>query len=294
MREILNAPSIEKREALQIFEAKNWMTRFLNYLADGSLLEDVEKAKRVKKTAGWYAVADGRLYRRGYSTPYLRCLTPEEADYALSEVHLGICGSHIGGKNLVFKPSADLKALHAPWPFAQWGLDLLSPFPIATGQRKFIIVDIDYFTKWVKLFPLVKIIEHNVLEFLRQSIICRFSIPKVVVTNNGTLFSGKCFTKCCTSLGIKFVHTSVAYPQANGQVEVTNRTLLDGLKTKLEDAGGSWADEFPSVLWSYRTTPKEPMREKPFSLCYGTEAVIPIEIRLPSLRVESFDPLTKS
>ncbi|GMG99136.1 hypothetical protein Nepgr_000976 [Nepenthes gracilis] len=83
-------------------------------------------------------------------------------------------------------------------------------------------------------------------------------------------------------------------PQANGQVEVTNRTLFHRLKTKLEDAGGSWADEFPSVLRFYRTTPKEPTRKTPFSLCYGTEAVISVSIGLPSLRVESFDSLTNS
>ncbi|GMH26979.1 hypothetical protein Nepgr_028822 [Nepenthes gracilis] len=258
---------------MQIFEAENWMTPFLNYLANGSLPEDVEKAKWVKKIAGWYAVVDGRLYCHGYSTPYLRCLTPEEADYALSEVLLGVCESHIGGKNLAFKvmnrgyywpsmkkdalefvkkcesyqlhsnlhrqASADLKALQAPWPFAQWGLDLLGPFPIATGQRKFIIRGIDYFTKWVETVPLAKITEHNTLEFLRQNIVCRFDVPEVIVTDNGTQFSEKRFTKYCTSLGVKLVHTLVAYPQANGHVEVTNRTLLHGLKTKLEDAGGS-------------------------------------------------------
>ncbi|GMH16344.1 hypothetical protein Nepgr_018185 [Nepenthes gracilis] len=65
-----------------------------------------------------------------------------------------------------------------------------------------------------------------------------------------------------------------------------NRTLLHGLKTKLEDAGGSWVDELASVLWSYQTTPKEPTRETPFSLCYGTEAVILIEIGFSSFRVK--------
>ncbi|GMH25258.1 hypothetical protein Nepgr_027101 [Nepenthes gracilis] len=300
MREVLNAPSIEKQEAMQISKIENWMTPYLRYLADGSLPEDTEKAKQIKKTVGWYTVVDRRLYRRGYSTTYLRCLSPEEADYALGEVHLGICGSHVGGKNLAFKimrqgyywpsmkkdalefvkkceicqlygnlhhqPSADLKSLQAPWPFAQWGLDILGPFSIATGQRKFIIAGIDYFTKWVEAAPLAKITEHNALEFLRQSIVCRFGVPEVVVTDNGTQFLGKRFTKYCTSLGIKLVHTSVAYPQANGQVEVTNRTLLHGLKTKLEDAGGSWADKLPSVLWSYRTTTEGTNARRPWPM----------------------------
>ncbi|GMH19498.1 hypothetical protein Nepgr_021339 [Nepenthes gracilis] len=128
------------------------------------------------------------------------------------------------------------------------------------------------------------------LKDMMEKSINRFSVPEVVVTDNGTQFLRKHFTKYCTSPGSRLVHTSIVYPQVNGQVDVTNRTLLHGLKTKLDDAGGSWVYELASILWSYRTTLKEPTRETPFSLYYGTEAVILIEIGRPSLRVESFDP----
>ncbi|GMH04324.1 hypothetical protein Nepgr_006163 [Nepenthes gracilis] len=141
-----------------------------SYLAaDGSLPEDAEKAKRSKRQPGGIS---GVMDSCAVGTqPIPPPPTPEEADYALSEVHLEICGSHIGGKNLAFKvmrqatPALnekgrpefvkkcesspgfttsttthlrDLKSLLTPWPFAQWGLDILGPFPIA-GQRKFII-----------------------------------------------------------------------------------------------------------------------------------------------------------
>ncbi|GMH31449.1 hypothetical protein Nepgr_033292 [Nepenthes gracilis] len=97
----------------------------------------------------------------------------------------------------------------------------------------------------------------------------------------------KPFTKYCTSLilGIRLVYISISYSQANGQVVVTNRMLLHGLKTKLEDAVSSWVDELPFVLWSYRTTPKEPTYKTPFSVCYGIKAVISVEIELLSLRL---------
>ncbi|GMH07488.1 hypothetical protein Nepgr_009328 [Nepenthes gracilis] len=139
--------------------------------------------------------------------------------------------------NVTHQPHTELHYLQSPWPFAQWGLDILGPLPMAGGQRKFLIVSIDYFTKWVEAVPLAKITEQNAMEFLRQGIVCCFGIPEVVVTDNGTQFTEKRFTKYCRDLRIKLVHTSVAHPQANGQVEVTNRTLLHGLKTRLKTQG---------------------------------------------------------
>ncbi|GMH07489.1 hypothetical protein Nepgr_009329 [Nepenthes gracilis] len=78
------------------------MTPYVRFLTEGTLPDNINEAKRIKKTVGWYTVLNERLYKRGYSTPLLNCLTLEEADYALAEVHLRLCGSHIGGKNLAF------------------------------------------------------------------------------------------------------------------------------------------------------------------------------------------------
>ncbi|KAL2225384.1 UNVERIFIED_CONTAM: hypothetical protein Sindi_2982600 [Sesamum indicum] len=80
-----------------------------------------------------------------------------------------------------------------------------------------------------------------------------------------------------------------ANPQANGQTEVTNRTILHHLKTRI-DSKGSWADELPGVLWAYRTTPRTATGETPFCLVYGTEAIIPAEIGEESQRVAMYDP----
>ncbi|XP_073025054.1 uncharacterized protein [Primulina eburnea] len=85
------------------------------------------------------------------------------------------------------------------------------------------------------------------------------------------------------------VFTSVAYPQSNGQVEVTNRMLVQGLKVRLDKAKENWVDELPSVLWAYRTTPREGTKETHFSLVYGNEAVLPAEIGLESPRVVFYD-----
>ncbi|KAI0507981.1 hypothetical protein KFK09_014111 [Dendrobium nobile] len=148
---------------------------------------------------------------------------------------------------------------------------------------------VDYFTKWVEAEPLAKITKANAKQFLWKNIICHFGIPAKVITDNGTQFTGKIFTSFCEDFHIQLVHTAITHPQANGQTDVTNRTILKGLKTRLGKAGGQWVEELPNVLWAYRTTSRTPTGETPFNLYFGTEAVIPVDIGVPSNRVQTFD-----
>ena len=135
----------------------------------------------------------GTLYKRGFSTPILKCIGKEDANYVLREVHEGICGNHIGARTLAAKilrqgyywptmikdatelvkkcktcqkhaqishlPSERLTSITSPWPFQLLGLDILGPLPIGKGQCKFIVVGVDYFTKWVEAEPLAMITE---------------------------------------------------------------------------------------------------------------------------------------
>ena len=100
----------------------------------------------------------------------------------------------------------------------------------------------------------------------------------MLVSDNGKQFDNGAFTDFCSELGIKNHYSSPAHPQANGQVEVKNRSLLKIIKTRLERAKGIWPNELPSVLWTYRTTARTPTGETPFRLAYGSEAVIPAEV----------------
>ena len=81
---------------------------------------------------------------------------------------------------------------------------------------------------------------------------------------------------------------SVVYPQANGQAEATNKIILHGLKTRLEKAKGRWTDKLLSILWAFHKTNRVSIRETPFSLVYGTYALIPVEVDLISPRVMVF------
>ena len=164
----------------------------------------------------------------------------------------------------------------------------MGPFPTALRQLKFLVVGIDYFTKWVEAEPLATITEKSIRTFVWRNLICRYRIPRMLVSDNGKQFDNSAFRDFCSKVGIKNHYSSPAHLQANGQVEVTNQTLLKIIKTRLEGAKGIWPDELPSVLWAYRTTTRTLTGETPFRLTYGADAVIPTKVRLTSYRVENY------
>ena len=104
----------------------------------------------------------------------------------------------------------------ALWSFAQWGLDIMGPFLIAVRQLKFLIIGIDYFTKWVEAEALATITKKDVRSFVWRYIICRYGIPRVLVSNNGKQFDNDSFRDFCSQLGIRNHYSSLAHPQTNG------------------------------------------------------------------------------
>ncbi|KAK3001662.1 hypothetical protein RJ639_021658 [Escallonia herrerae] len=193
---------------------------------------------------------EGTLYKKSFSLPYLRCLRPSESLYALQEVHEGICGQHLGGRTLAQKilrqgyywptmqkdaieftrrcdkcqkfaplshtPVAPLTSIVSPIPFAVWGMDLLGPFPIASGQRRFVIVAIDYFTKWTEAESLATITSARCEDFFWKNVVCRFEVPRALVVDNEKQFDNNNFQTFCSNLSIDLRFTSMAHPQSNG------------------------------------------------------------------------------
>jgi ribonuclease HI len=316
--EIQGRPSTEEAIVNSITINTTWMLPIIRYLKEGTLPADKTEAHKLQIRASRFQLLGGILYKMGFSRPHLRCLSPEEANYAIREVHEGVCGNHSGAKSLAHKltragyywpsllhdatqyvkacdkcqrfanvprvPLEEITPITLPWPFAQWGLDIMGPFPVGTKQAKFFVVAIDYFTKWVEVEPLATISEKNVKGFVWKAVICRFGIPRVLIFDNGKQFDSGPFRELCAQLNIKNHYSSPRHPQANGQVEVTNQTLLKQIKTRLEGTKSMWVVELPSMLWAYRTTVRTPTKETPFKLTFGTEAVIPVEIGLTTLR----------
>ncbi|KAL0409759.1 UNVERIFIED_CONTAM: hypothetical protein Sradi_1910300 [Sesamum radiatum] len=167
-------------------------------------------------------------------------------------------------------------------------MEIVGPFSLAAGQRKFLLVASDYFTKRVEAEPLARITEGEVMKFIWKNIVCCFGIPREIISDNGSQFQGRRIQEWCQGLHIRQRFITVAHPQPNGQVEVTNRILIQGIKRRLERVGENWAEVLTSVLWAYRTTPRGSTGETPFSLVYDTEAIIPAELGIPSHRVMNF------
>jgi len=153
---------------------------------------------------------------------------------------------------------------------------------------KYLVVAIEYFTKWIEAELVAQMIAHKIQHFVWKNIVCCFGVPRRLVSDNGTQFASQQLGKLCAEVGIKQVFTSVEDPQTNGQVESANRVLLRGLKRRLEKAKGTWAEEVPRIVWAYHTTPQSVTRETPFSLVYGSDAMILVEIQECSPRFQSF------
>ncbi|KAL0451562.1 UNVERIFIED_CONTAM: Retrovirus-related Pol polyprotein from transposon gypsy [Sesamum latifolium] len=268
-------PIIEEKEEVQMIESSSsWKADFMNYLKDGTLPDDLIKAKRIKFKATRFTVVENDLYKRTIDGPLLKCLDEERAQYVLREIHKGSCGNHSGGRSLAQKvirqgyfwptlvknamefarkcescqrfaslihtPATPMEPVRIACPFDQWGIDILGPFPLAVAQKKFIVVVVEYFTKWVEAEALAKITEKEMINFIWKNIICRFDIPRIMISDN-------------------------------------------------EGAKGYWVEELPGVLWAYGTTPRSSTGETPFCLVYGTEAIIPAEIGEETQRVAQYE-----
>ncbi|GJT60139.1 reverse transcriptase domain-containing protein [Tanacetum coccineum] len=212
-----------------------------------------------------------------WMSPIIRCLEegPLQANYVIREIHMGACSMHMKPRSVVAKairqgyywptmhrdareeirkcdscqihapvpkmPKTLMTSIMAPWPFYQWGMDVLGPLPEAPGKVKYVIVAIDYFTKWIEAKPLAR------------------------------------------TTG-KEINTAVAHLQANGLVERENRSLMEGIKMHLRRERKGWVDELPNVLWAHRTLLKTSNGETPYSLTFGSEAVILAEVGMPTHR----------
>nr|GEW24392.1 reverse transcriptase domain-containing protein [Tanacetum cinerariifolium] len=214
----LNEKSKNKAEVLAVVEEEGdtWMTPIYKYLTEETLLAEKEKARAMRRKSRRHAYA-----RRNK-----------------------ICGSKILTDMILLANNAcrckkdDSGVSRLPGP----------------SKVKFLIVLIDYFTKWIEAKP--------------------------VTTITGNLIKkDNPFKSWCEKLCIRHRFAFVKHPQANGLVERANRSLGEGIKARLDERSNDWIEEVPHVLWAHRTMIKSSNEDTPFSLTCGTEAVIPAEIR---------------
>ncbi|GJR09257.1 reverse transcriptase domain-containing protein [Tanacetum coccineum] len=130
-------------------------------------------------------------------------------------------------------PQQKLTPITSPWPFYKWGIDIARPFPEGPGKVKFLIVAIDYFTKWIEANPVATITGNQVKKFVWDNIVYRFGLPREIISDNGKQFRDNPFKDWCEKLCIRQCFASVKHPQANGLVERANHSLGEGIKARL-------------------------------------------------------------
>ena len=159
----------------------------------------------------------------------------------------------------------------------------MGPLPLAPAQKKLLLVATDYFSKWIEADAFASIKDKDVTRFIWKNIVCWFGISRSIVSDNGLQFDRRVYRDFFQELKIRSLYSTPQYPQSNGQAEASNKTLLTALKKRLDSAKGKWVEELPGVHWAYRTTARKPTGISHFALTYGMEAVILIEIGLPTI-----------
>ncbi|GKC85410.1 reverse transcriptase domain-containing protein [Tanacetum coccineum] len=324
--EELKENSINEKEILAIIEedGNTWMTPICEYLTKEILRADKKKARAVRRKAARYTMINGTLYNKSFLGPWLRCVGLLQANYVLRGIHEGSCSMHFGPRSVAAKAirtgyywptmhtdaqklirectdcqihrpvlrnsQQNLTPITSPWPFYKCGIDIAGPFPEGPGRVKFLIFAIDYFTKWIEAKPIATIIGNQVKKFMWENIVCRFGLPREIISDNGKQFCDNPFKDWCEKLCICQCFASMKHPQTNGLVERANRSLGEGIKARLNERNKDWIGELSHVLWSHRTMIKSSNWETPFSLTYGTKVVIPAEIGMPTLQTMEVDP----
>nr|GFA67083.1 reverse transcriptase domain-containing protein [Tanacetum cinerariifolium] len=160
--------------------------------------------------------------------------------------------------------------------FDVWGIDLMGPFPSSKGN-KYILVAVDYLSKWVEAKALLTNDARVVVKFLK-SLFSRFGTPKAIISDRGTHFCNDQFSRVMAKYGVTHRLSTAYHPQTSGQVEVTNHGLKRVLERMVGENRASWSDKLEDVLWAFRTAFKTSIRCTPYRLVYGKACHLPLDL----------------
>nr|GEX06135.1 reverse transcriptase domain-containing protein [Tanacetum cinerariifolium] len=202
-----------------------------------------------------------------------RCVHGQEAIDILKACHEGPTGGHHGA-NLTAKKVFDA------------GIDFLGPFPSSRGN-KYILVTVDYLSKWVEVKALPTNDARVVVKILK-SLFARFGTPRAIISDNGTYFCNDQFAKVMTKYGVTHRLATAYHPQTSGQVEVSNRGLKHILERTVGENRASWSDKLDDALWAFRTPFKKPIGCTPYKLTTGDHRKLQLN-ELNELRDQAYE-----
>ncbi|MCO5590721.1 hypothetical protein L7F22_044696 [Adiantum nelumboides] len=260
--QVIQAATTIKKPRYQGMES---LAPIVSYILEGEFPRSFTKAQkqRLMEKASSYLFLEGALYRREKDQVCRRIPIVEEIPSILEGLHEEACGGH----------------------FAQ---ELTAKKILLSGTKNgklCILVAIDYMTRWVEAQSVTKVNEKTVSKFVYTHICCNFGTPLEIVSDNGPGFRKGLLTKVCEELHILHRHSTPYYPQSNGLVEKANGIIAGIIRKMVKNKTKLWDDFLDGALWAYRTTYKEGTEFTPFHLVYGQEALQPIELNIPTMRL---------
>ena len=183
-------------------------------------------------------------------------------------------------------PTLPLVLVKTEAPFQQWGLDFIGEInPHSSTQHKWILISIDYFTKWVEAIPTRREMDSVVIDFLEENILSRFDCPQKIVTDNAQAFKSMAMISFYQKYNIVIDHSMTYYPQGNGLAESSNKSLINVIKKVLNENKKSWHVYLKYALWANQIGTKKSIGTSPFQMVYGTDVVLPINLVLPLMKL---------
>ena len=165
-------------------------------------------------------------------------------------------------------------------PFHRVGIDIKGPLPITTNNNHYIIVAMDYFTKWPEARAIVDIKAETVAKFIYEEIICRHGIPEELLSDRELSFMNQIVDQLCAKFQVKHRLTSLYRLQTNGMIERFNRTLSECIAKLVNDNDKEWDEYINSILFAYRTIKHKSTGYSLFYLMYGRQAKLPVELKI--------------
>ena len=161
--------------------------------------------------------------------------------------------------------------------FYVWGIDFMSPFTSSYGH-KYILLVVDYMSKWVEAIPTITCDAKVVLHFIRSNIFSWYGTSRAVIGDEGSHFYNKLFASLLANYGVKHRVKLAYHPQSNGQAEVSNREIKKILENTINVTRKDWANKIDDSLWAYRTAFKTPLGMSLYRIVYGKACHLPIDM----------------
>eukprot|EP00253_Pinus_taeda_P030152 PITA_30152 len=265
-----------------------WFADIANYLVSAQFpqhLSSKEKSRIVRKSASFTWIG-GNLFKLGPDQILRHC-----AGYYWPTLHEDVrryisqcdrcqrMGKPSPRDEIPLQPQVTLES------FEKWGMDFVGPIKPPSRQKSYIIVCTDYLTKWADTKAIKAAKEEKVAEFSRENIFYKFGYPRELVTDQGSQFTSNLIEDLLAHHKIKHRTSTPYHPQANGQVEVTNRALERILTKVVSSSRRDWADCLVEATWAYNTTWKTTTSFTPYELVYGKKVLLSIEFEYNTLRM---------